>query len=141
MAHLIRYEVHADQRYRIVQIGHGFLLSFALRGANGLPAPQEWLYRTREAAEKGFAFVVLMNAWWDAVASGCPADEVAEQCDTAASEHARAIEQLNDKPLMGAAVNAFRTPPTNDSQREGASDSDPDHAFPFRRLTCQTWSQ
>ena len=87
----VRYEVHADQRYRIVQISHGFLLSFTLRGADGLLLDaQEWLYRTREAAEKGFGFVVAMNAWWDAIASGCPADDVAEQCDTAAGEHARA---------------------------------------------------
>jgi hypothetical protein len=115
MAHLVRYEVHADQRYRIVQLGHGFLLSFTVRDESGFILDlQEWLYRTREAAEKGFGFVVMMNAWRDANASGCPADELAEKCDIAAGEHARVVEQLNDKPLMGEAVNAFRRPREND---------------------------
>jgi hypothetical protein len=122
MAHLVRYEVHAGQRYRIVQINHGFLLSFTLRDGDGLLLDaQEWLYRTREAAEKGFGFVVAMNAWWDATASGCPADDLAEQCDMAAGEHARAWDLLADKPLMGPALNAFRRPRPSAAHSTSAS--------------------
>ncbi len=32
--------------------------------------PSERLYRTKEAAEKGLALVMLMNAWWSAITHG-----------------------------------------------------------------------
>jgi hypothetical protein len=122
MAHLVRYEVHADQRYRIVQLSHGFLLSFTLADGNDVcVGPQEWLYRTQEAAETGLDFVVAMNACWYAIASGHPADAKTELCDAAAGEHARAIERLDDRPLMGEALNVFRRPRDRDERGAGTS--------------------
>jgi hypothetical protein len=122
MAHLVRYEVHADQRYRIVQLAHGFLLSFTVGDdGGGCVGPQEWLYRTQEAAETGFDFVVAMNACLKAIASGHAADEAADLCDAAAGEHGRATGRLDDKPLMGEALNVFRRPRDDDERGTRAS--------------------
>ena len=88
---------------------------------DGRICPQEWLYRTQEAAETGLDFVVAMNACWNAIACGHPADETADRCDAAASEHARATERLDDRPLMGEALNVFRRPPDNDEHGAGTS--------------------
>ena len=112
MAHLIRFEARDSHRYRIVQTGRGFVMSFTVADEAGLPLdPQEWVYKTREAAERGLDLVVLMNAWWDAAVSGCPAGDLPDRCERAASEHARAVERLGDRPLVGAVSLAPEPPP------------------------------
>lgn len=55
----------SDHRYRLTQTSRGILVSCAAKGETGLLlGPSEWLYQTREAAEKGLKLVMSMNAWW-----------------------------------------------------------------------------
>ncbi|NKK59260.1 hypothetical protein GFM44_25565 [Rhizobium leguminosarum bv. viciae] len=109
MAEVLITETDTDHRYRITLTDKGFLLSCAQRGEIGLMmGPSEWLYKTREAAEKGLAFVMLMNAWWSAMTHGYPAGDLPRRCEIAGAEHADAVARLDDQPLVGREVKELR---------------------------------
>ncbi|MBY5385339.1 hypothetical protein HFN62_30745 [Rhizobium leguminosarum] len=109
MAEVLITETDTDHRYRITLTDKGFLLSCAQRGEIGLMmGPSEWLYKTRDAAEKGLAFVMLMNAWWSAMTHGYPAGDLPPRCEIAGNEHADAVARLNDQPLVGREVKELR---------------------------------
>lgn len=109
MVVLLRTETDTDHRYRLTLTDRGYLLSCAQRGEIGLMmGPSEWLFRTREAAEKGLALVILMNAWWSAITHGYPAGDLQSRCEIAGAEHAEAVARLGDQPLVGHEVKDLR---------------------------------
>ncbi|MET3524213.1 hypothetical protein [Mesorhizobium abyssinicae] len=120
MAELLRSESDTDHRYRITLTPRGYLVSCAQKGETGLIlGPSEWLYRTQEAAEKGLNFVMLMNAWWTAMARGYPAGDLPARCETAAAEHREAVKRLGDQPLIGREVAELRESEENDVTNSG----------------------
>lgn len=117
MAELLRSESDTDHRYRVTRIPRGYLVSCAQKGETGLMlGPSEWLYRTQEAAERGLDLVMLMNGWWTAMTRGYPVGDLPARCETAAAEHKRAVERLNDQPLIGREVAELRENEENDDR-------------------------
>ena len=109
MAEVLRSESDTDHRYRITRTDRGFLLSSSQKSEMGLMiGPAEWLYKTREAAEKGLDLIMLMNAWWITIIRGYPAGNLPERCEAAAKEHERVVKELGDEPLVGAEVRELR---------------------------------
>lgn len=110
MAQTMREESDTDHRYRITKTDRGYLLSMRQKGELGLMlGPAEWLYRTREAADKGLDLVMLMNAWWAAITKGYPVGDLQRRSETASAAHKQIIEELNDEPLIGEEVRRLRT--------------------------------
>jgi hypothetical protein len=110
MAEVLRAESDTNHRYRITKTDRGFLVSSRKKDEIGLfLGPAEWLYRTREAAEKGLELVMLMNAWWTAIMHGYAVGDLPQRCEVAAAEHNRIIEKLNDRPIIGAEVRELRS--------------------------------
>lgn len=109
MVELLRTEIDTEHRYRLTSTDRGYLLSCAQRTEIGLMiGPSEWLYRTREAAEKGLTLIMLMNAWWSAMTHGYPAGDLPSRCEIAGAEHAEAVARLGDQPLVGREVKDLR---------------------------------
>jgi hypothetical protein len=109
MAEVLRQDSDTNHRYRITRTDQGFLLSLRQKDQMGLLlGPAEWLYRTFEAADKGLDLLILMNAWWTAIALGYPVGDLPQRCEVAGAEHNQVVEKLNDQPLIGAEVRELR---------------------------------
>lgn len=99
----------SDHRYRLTQTSRGILVSCAAKGETGLLlGPSEWLYQTREAAEKGLKLVMSMNAWWTTIARGYDSGDLPKRCKDAVAAHAEAVERLGDAPLIGQEIRTLR---------------------------------
>lgn len=109
MVEVIRTESDNDHRYRITQTPRGFLLSSAQKSEIGLMmGPSEWLYKTRDAAEAGLEFIMLMNAWWGAINRGYPVGDLPQRCEKASAAHTSIVGALRDQPLIGREVRELR---------------------------------
>jgi hypothetical protein len=105
MAEVLREESDTNRRYRITRTDQGFLLSLRQKDQMGLLlGPAEWLYRTYEAADKGLDLLILMNAWWTAIARGYPVGDLPQRCEVAGAAHNQVVEKLSDQPLIGEEV-------------------------------------
>jgi hypothetical protein len=108
MGEIIRTEVEADHRYRIIRTDKGYLVTTRQRDTIGLLFGAEWLHRTPEAANPCLDCIMAFNASWRASRRGVPMQGLERRFDEADSRYRKVCEELNDEPLIGQEVRTVR---------------------------------
>jgi hypothetical protein len=108
MGEIVRTEVDAKHRYRIIRTENGYLVTARQRDHFGLLFAAEWLHRTPEAANACLDVVMAFHATWRAAQAGLPTQGLERRFDEANARHKQMCEELKDEPLNGQEVRALR---------------------------------
>jgi hypothetical protein len=96
---LIRSEEVSGEIFRLMRTGNGFAISYTSELFEGLLPPSRWLFRTEEAAQVGFDFLVVTSRDWRAIERGDPPGQSKAESERLLRLSQEINERLNDHPV------------------------------------------
>jgi hypothetical protein len=97
---LIRSEEVAGSVFRLMRTEHGYAISCTSERFEGLLPPVRWLFRTDEAAQVGFDFLVVTSRWTRAIERQEPRGELKAEAERLMRLSQETHKRLDDYPVL-----------------------------------------